>query len=390
MSHDGLIVQQESRNVPKDSMNRVSQQIEINAPREAVFALFSNFDHFPRWMKSVKKVEPMAEGRAHWTVEAPEGTLGEWTTEVTALEPEQRVAWHSTGINIEAEGEASFTATERGTTLVRLTLGYDRLSELAGPLITEERLARQLEEDLIWFRLMVERENRTSPSAPLITTMPLSGSRDIQPAHSLPAQSSRPSATLSAAKHAQQMRRSATSDANYIRAANQRRHYSPIIVKLDTPLRRPSDEDTTVLTTRARANAYVPLSRSLLIGIVTIGLLLISSAGWIVKSRWPAKANKPHTETTTNQAVGSGNVPQDKPATAAGLEPTPTFDPDGALASSATEENLSPKERTTKAQRKAADKRAVTKRSATGWLTGWLKPVVKPFMRKKAEPARKK
>lgn len=367
-------------------MDRVSKQIEINAPVKVVFDLFSNFNHLPRWMKGVKKVERVTEGRTHWTVEAPDGTLNKWTTEVTDLEPEQHVAWHSTGDNIEAEGEASFTVTERGTTMMRLTLGRDIPPQSANKLIGEEHLEQRLEEDLIWFRLLVERETRTDSagSAPRVTAAPLLNGPANQLAGSLPNKSAMHFATFSAIRRAGQVIRPARLSTG-VMAANQRRaSYAPIVVNLDNPVDRRSDEDTTVLTKRSRATVPAPFYRPVLAGVIVLGLLFVTSASWIAANKWPINPDKQRTEpTTTDSAAANGVAQHDQPAAVAGIEPTATFEPDGALPAAATEESLSPKAGTTKAQQKASGKRLREKRSATRWLTGWLKPVIKPFTRKK-------
>lgn len=144
-------------------MQKVEKQIEINAPVEAVFALFSRFDHFARWMKGVKNVELIAAGRTRWTAEAPDGTRLEWEAEMDEREPGRHIAWHSTSGQVAAEGEARFAPTRQGTTLMQLALGYEQpaQAEDASVAALAENLEQRLEDDLIWFRLYAEREAQT-------------------------------------------------------------------------------------------------------------------------------------------------------------------------------------------------------------------------------------
>lgn len=142
-------------------MQRVAKEIEINAPVAEVFALFSRFDHFPRWMKGIKSVEWSAPNLTRWTAEAPDGAPLEWEAEVTELAPGRHLAWHSIGGDVQAKGEARFIATPHGTTLLRLILGYalpqqQQAGTSVGAFV--DNLDQRLSEDLIWFRLHAERE----------------------------------------------------------------------------------------------------------------------------------------------------------------------------------------------------------------------------------------
>ena len=153
-------------------MQKVEKQIEINAPVEEVFALFSRFDHFARWMKGIKNVEWIAPKRMCWTAEAPDGQPLEWEAEVTELEPGRHVAWHSIGGNLEAEGDARFETTAQGTTLMHLALGYEQQQWQADEKTVAafvNNLEQRLEDDLIWFRLYAEREAQAQDASGDIT-----------------------------------------------------------------------------------------------------------------------------------------------------------------------------------------------------------------------------
>lgn len=142
-------------------MQRVAKEIEINAPVAEVFALFSRFDHFSRWMKGIKSVEWSAPNLTRWMAEAPDGAHLEWEAEVTELEPGRHLAWHSTSGDVEAEGVARFVPTPQGTTLLRLILSYalpHGQGEGTSVAAFVDNLDQRLSEDLIWFRLHAERE----------------------------------------------------------------------------------------------------------------------------------------------------------------------------------------------------------------------------------------
>ncbi|HEX8773351.1 MAG TPA: SRPBCC family protein [Pyrinomonadaceae bacterium] len=144
-------------------MQRTEKVIEINAPVERVFDLFSDFESFPRWMSHIKEVRYTGRRYTRWTAEAPLGTSVEWEAETTRFEPDHRIAWRSVRGDVETEGEVVFQETSRGTTRVRVRLGYDPPAGRIGALVARlfgTNPERQLEEDLERFAEVVEARRR--------------------------------------------------------------------------------------------------------------------------------------------------------------------------------------------------------------------------------------
>ncbi|HYE66226.1 MAG TPA: SRPBCC family protein [Pyrinomonadaceae bacterium] len=144
-------------------MQRTESSIEINAPVERVFDLFSNFENFPRWMKNIKGVRYTGDRYTRWTADAPFGPDVEWEAETTIFEPDHRIAWRTVRGDVDTEGEVIFQETRRGTTLLRVVLGYEppagRLGTLVARLFGRDP-ERQLEEDLERFADVVESRGR--------------------------------------------------------------------------------------------------------------------------------------------------------------------------------------------------------------------------------------
>lgn len=144
-------------------MQRTEKVIEINAPVERVFDLFSDFESFPRWMSHIKEVRYTGRRYTRWTAEAPLGTSVEWEAETTRFEPDHRIAWRSVRGDVETEGEVVFQETSRGTTIVRVRLGYDPPAGRIGALVARlfgTNPEQQLEEDLERFAEVVESRRR--------------------------------------------------------------------------------------------------------------------------------------------------------------------------------------------------------------------------------------
>ncbi|HEX8493022.1 MAG TPA: SRPBCC family protein [Pyrinomonadaceae bacterium] len=146
-------------------MHIVEKRMEIRAPVERVFDLFSDFESFPRWMKNIKEVRYTGRRYTRWAAEAPLGTEVEWEAETTHFEPDHRIAWRSVRGDVDTEGEVVFEETRRGTTLMRVVLGYalpaGRLGEMVARLFGKDP-ERQLEDDLERFAAVAEGRRRSA------------------------------------------------------------------------------------------------------------------------------------------------------------------------------------------------------------------------------------
>jgi len=141
-------------------MQRFEDVVEVDAPVEHVFDLFSDFESFPRWMAGLRAVRRRGRRLTHWVAETALDIDVEWDAETTVFEPDRRVVWRSVGGDVRADGEAVFDVTPRGTTLVRLVLGYGTPGGRTGERVARffgRHPGRQLTEDLRRFRRLAER-----------------------------------------------------------------------------------------------------------------------------------------------------------------------------------------------------------------------------------------
>jgi len=105
-------------------MRRVEKMIEIEAPLERVFDLFSDFESFPHWMRHVKDVRRTGRRYTRWWADTPFGMDIEWETETVIFEPDHRIAWRSVRGDVDTDGEVVFTEIDPHTTRLRMVLGY--------------------------------------------------------------------------------------------------------------------------------------------------------------------------------------------------------------------------------------------------------------------------
>lgn len=141
-------------------MQYTEKFIEIDAPVERVFDLFSNFENFPRWMRNIKDVHYSGRHYTRWTAAAPLGSEVEWEAETTAFQPDRRIAWRSVRGDVDTQGEVIFEETRRGTTIMHVILGYDPPAGRLGAMVASlfgKNPEQQLEEDLERFALVAER-----------------------------------------------------------------------------------------------------------------------------------------------------------------------------------------------------------------------------------------
>jgi uncharacterized membrane protein len=139
-------------------MERTEKVIEINAPLGVVFNLYSDFEKFPEWMKSLKEVRRVDERHTKWTADVPLMTV-EWEAETTTFEPNTRIAWRTVRGDVEMEGDVTFEEIKAGTTRMHILLGYEppagRLGSLIAHLLGSDP-EKQMDEELKRFTQMAE------------------------------------------------------------------------------------------------------------------------------------------------------------------------------------------------------------------------------------------
>ena len=98
--------------------------IHIDAAPEEVYALWANYENFPRFMSHVVEVRDLGRRRSHWVVKGPGGTEFEWNSVLTEQSRPHRMAWRSEpGAEIPQSGSIQFER-HRGGTLVTVRMSY--------------------------------------------------------------------------------------------------------------------------------------------------------------------------------------------------------------------------------------------------------------------------
>ncbi|HEV7887856.1 MAG TPA: SRPBCC family protein [Acidimicrobiales bacterium] len=139
---------------------RARTVITVNKPASECYALWRDFERLPEFMYHLESVQTAGGRRSHWRAKAPAGTTVEWDAEITEDEPDRRIAWRSTGGDVENEGSVDFAPVPGGQgTEVAVAVDYTPpggpLGALVAKLFGEEPL-QQLKDDLRRFKQVLE------------------------------------------------------------------------------------------------------------------------------------------------------------------------------------------------------------------------------------------
>jgi uncharacterized membrane protein len=141
----------------------VTKSFLIDRPAEVLYAYWRDFTNLPQFMTHLKSVRMKDDQRSHWVAAAPRLAGGEveWDAEITADEPNSRIAWCSLpGGDVSHRGSIEFSRSfgDRGT-VVRVDLEYHPPAGQLGKWVAKffgEEPAQQIRDDLRNFKRIME------------------------------------------------------------------------------------------------------------------------------------------------------------------------------------------------------------------------------------------
>jgi uncharacterized membrane protein len=161
----------------------VQKVINVSAPIERVWDLWSNYENFPRFMAHLKEVRRMEEGRSHWVAAGPVGIKVEWDAVTTASVPHELLEWRSIeGSTVENTGSVRFRADAEGTTQVDVRISYNPPGGAVGHAVASLFGAdpkRAMDEDMVRLKSLLEegktRADQGQVSLDEVSTTPVRG-----------------------------------------------------------------------------------------------------------------------------------------------------------------------------------------------------------------------
>lgn len=94
-------------------MATVQEDVVIDAPVDVVYAQWTQFEDFPRFLKNVKEVRQLDDSRLLWTAEVA-GREHSWEAKIVEQEPNRRIAWRATE-GLQNGGTVDFEAADGGS-----------------------------------------------------------------------------------------------------------------------------------------------------------------------------------------------------------------------------------------------------------------------------------
>lgn len=149
-------------------MERAENSIQIKAPVQVVFDLYSDFERFPEWMTHIKEVRRTGENLTKWAADAPLGINVEWEAEITKFEPNRSIAWRTIRGDVDMDGEVTFEEGAKGTTQMRVSIAYrppaGHLGAVVAKLLGNDP-EKEIEEELRRFARLAESQfTKKAPS----------------------------------------------------------------------------------------------------------------------------------------------------------------------------------------------------------------------------------
>jgi uncharacterized membrane protein len=138
----------------------ITKSINVDAPVDVVYTLWSNFDYFPQFMTNVLEVERLNGDLSRWTVRGPAGTTVEWDAEITRMVPNEMIAWKSVeGASVANAGYVLFEPMDNGGTEVTVRLSYNPPAGATGHAIAKVFGAdpkSEMDADLMRMKSLIE------------------------------------------------------------------------------------------------------------------------------------------------------------------------------------------------------------------------------------------
>jgi uncharacterized membrane protein len=132
---------------------RVKKSMTVNRSPDELYAFWRDLENLPRFMKHVRSVQRHGNGRSHWVVSGPRGTVFKWDAQITVDRPNEMISWQTVpGSSVDHRGYVKFVPApgKRGTE-VHVAMEYQppggEVGKLLGSLlggITEQEILEQI------------------------------------------------------------------------------------------------------------------------------------------------------------------------------------------------------------------------------------------------------
>ena len=114
----------------KDGKLWVRTSALVQGEPSQLYARWRDLESIPLWQEEIQEVTVTGPTTSHWTMRSGDKTIA-WNSEILADEPGKRIAWHSTGGDVDNAGEVIFEPAPAGRGTFVTVLQEFRMGKLA-------------------------------------------------------------------------------------------------------------------------------------------------------------------------------------------------------------------------------------------------------------------
>ncbi len=145
-------------------MGHIEKALEVHAPVEICYRLWSDFERFPDFMGNVESIRQQGNQDVwHWTVKGPLGKSVSWDAKVDSRRFNEAISWHSLpDADVDNSGAVTFEEVTPDMTRVHVKMAYDPPAGGFGELVADifHNPKKMVEEDLERFKHLAEERGR--------------------------------------------------------------------------------------------------------------------------------------------------------------------------------------------------------------------------------------
>jgi uncharacterized membrane protein len=140
------------------AMPHAIETVDVEVPLDVAYKTWTKFEDFPKFLSAVESVTQATDTLTEWKVEIG-GVEREFEAQITEQHPDDRVAWNSTGGQVDHAGVITFHRLGENTTRLTVQLDWEAtglLENLGAALGVDNRA---IENQLKHFKDFVEDGN---------------------------------------------------------------------------------------------------------------------------------------------------------------------------------------------------------------------------------------
>jgi uncharacterized membrane protein len=140
-------------------MPKIEDSIEVQVPVQQAYNQWTQFEEFPKFMEGIQSVQQLDDRHVQWVAEI-RGESRQWTTEITAQQPDEKIAWKT--IEGEVKNDGVVTFEQVGDRQTRVNVQMDVEGESTGENVAGDLLGivkAQVHSDLERFKQLIEDRN---------------------------------------------------------------------------------------------------------------------------------------------------------------------------------------------------------------------------------------